>query len=239
VTAHTEQVRRLFDEHAANWSARYAAGAPFEKRLARFAGPLESLAPSPAVVLDLGCGTGNLVCHLASSGYHAVGAEASPAMLEVARASTDAPNVEWTLLDADWQTLPYGTGSYDAVVASSLLEYVGHPASIIAECARVLRTDGVFLCTVPDPRNRVRRIEAVWRALACGPVGWLRRIWPRRVRSYVDYLLLSKNRLALDEWRSLARSVGLERIALKENDERHHPLALLAFRRRECGPTSA
>lgn len=234
-----EQVRRLFDERATNWSTRYAAGAPFEKRLARFARPLESLAPAPAVVLDLGCGTGNLVCHLAASGYHAVGAEASAAMLEVARRSSDAPNVEWTLLDADWQILPYGAGSYDAVVASSLLEYVGHPASIIAECARVLRPDGLFLCTVPDPRHRVRRAEAIARTLATSPIRWLRPIWPRRVRSYVDYLVLSKNRFALDDWRSLAQSVGLECIALNENGERHHPLALLGFRRRGCPRTSA
>ena len=234
-----EQVRRLFDQHAANWSTRYAAGAPFEKRLARFAGPLESLVPPPAHVLDLGCGTGNLVCHLAAAGYQVVGAEASAAMLDVARQSGDSPNVEWMLLDGDWCTLPYGTASYDAVVASSMLEYVGHPASIVAECARVVRPHGVFLCTVPDPRHRIRRAEAVSRALAMGPVRWFRSIWPRRVRAYVDYLMLSKNRFALDEWRSLAESVGLECIPLGEYGEHYHPLALLTFRRRACPSSSA
>lgn len=238
MTGHMEQVRRLFDEHAANWSTRYAAGAPFEKRLARFAGPLESLVPPPARVLDLGCGTGNLVCHLAAAGYKVVGAEASAAMLNVARGAGDSPNIEWMLLDDEWCTLPSCTGSYDAVVASSMLEYVEYPASIIAECARVLRPHGVFLCTVPDPRHRVRRVEAISRVLTAGPVRWLRPIWPRRLRSYADYLLASKNRFALDEWRSLAQSVGFERIPLSEHGDRRHPLALLAFRRLVQAPSA-
>jgi ubiquinone/menaquinone biosynthesis C-methylase UbiE len=190
-------------------------------------------------VLDLGCGTGNLVCRLAVAGYHVVGAEASAAMLDVARQTGDAPNIEWMLLDVDWCTLPCGTGSCDAVVASSMLEYVEHPPSIIAECARVLRPGGVFLCTVPDPRHRVRRAEAISRALTTGPVRWLRLIWPRRLRSYVDYLLLSKNRFALDEWRSIANSVGLDCIPLGENGEHSQPLALLAFRRRAAASPSA
>lgn len=233
-----EQVRRLFDEHAANWSTRYAAGAPFEKRLARFAGPLESLVPPPAWVLDLGCGTGNLVCHLAAAGYKVVDAEASAAMLNVARGAGDLPNIEWMLLDGEWFTLPSRTGSYDALVASSMLEYVGHPTSIIAECARVLRPHGVFLCTVPDPRHRVRRAEAILRVLTTGPVRWPRPIWPRRLRSYVEYLLVSKNRFALDERRSLAQSVGFECIPLSEHGERRHTLALLALRRLLQAPTA-
>ena len=234
-----EQVRRLFDELAENWSTRYASGAPFEERLTRFAKPLESLVPPPAHVLDLGCGTGNLARRLAAAGYQVVGAEASAAMLEVARQSSDASNVEWMLLDGDWRTLPCGTASYDAVVASSMLEYVGHPASIVSECARVLRPHGVFLCTVPDPRHRIRRAEAISRALAKGPVSWFRFIWPRRIRRYVDYLLLSKNRFALNEWRSLAESAGLECIADDENGEHRHPLALLAFRRCAFASSSA
>ena len=230
-------VRQLFDAHAADWSAKYAPGAPLEQRLARFAVPLLLLVPPPAVVLDLGCGTGNLASHLAAAGYHVRGFEISGVMLEVARQSNRSRDIEWVRLDGDWPTLPCRNGSCDAVVASSMLEYVDRLAFVISECARVLRPDGVLLCTVPDPTHPIRRAEAVLRSVAKGPVSWLRPLWPRRVRAYLDYLRASKNRLRVEQWRALARDAALESVPIAEQVDGPSPLALLAFRR-ISGPKS-
>lgn len=224
-------VRQLFDAHARDWSAKYAPGAPLEERLARFATPLLSLVPPPAVLLDLGCGTGNLASHLALAGYHVRGFEISEAMLEVARQSSSSCDIEWVRLDSDWPTLPCRSGSCDAVVASSMLEYVDRLAFVISECARVLRPGGILLCTVPDPTHPIRRAESVFRAAAKGPVSWLRHVWPRRVRAYLDYLQGSKNRLCVEQWRDLARDAGLESVPLAEPSDVRPPLALLAFTR--------
>lgn len=225
------QVRRLFDARAADWSAKYAPGAPLEERLARFTTPLLSLVPPPAIVVDLGCGAGNLTHHLAAAGYRVRGLEISGAMLEVARQSTNACDVEWVHLDGDWPTLPCRTGSCDAVVASSLLEYVDRTGFVISECARILRPAGVFLCTVPDPTHPIRRAEALFRTIAKGPASSLKRICPPRLRAYFDYLYASKNRLRVEEWCALARDAGLESVPLAEQGDSRPPLALLAFRR--------
>lgn len=230
VTVHLQQVRHLFDEHAAGWSAKYEPGAPLEARLARFAVPLASLAPPPAVVLDLGCGTGNLARHLAASKYHVIGADLSSAMLDVARRSADAQCVEWVQLDCDGFALPCPQESCDAVVASSMLEYVDDPARVMRECARVLRPGGVMLCTVPDAAAPIRRAEAVARSILFTFRSVLPSMWPRRLRAYHEYLRLSKNRFSLARWRTLARDADLEHHELQEGD-RHPALALLAFRR--------
>jgi len=224
-------VRRLFDEHAADWSAKYEPGAPLEQRLARFAVPLLSLVTPPAVVFDLGCGTGNLASHLATAGYHVRGFEISEAMLAVARRSSSSCDIEWVLLDSHWPTLPCHSGSCDAIVASSMLEYVDRLTFVISECARVLRPGGILLCTVPDTTHAIRRAESVFRAVAKGPIFWLRPVWPRRVRTYLDYLQGSKNRLRVEQWRALARDAGLESVPLAEGGNGRRPLALLAFKR--------
>lgn len=231
VTDHMLHVRRLFDAHASEWSAKYALGAPLAQRLARFAVPLLSLVPPPAVVLDLGCGTGNLASHLAAAGYHVRGLEISGAMLEIAGRSNGSRDIEWVRLEGDFSMLPCSSGSCDAVVASSVLEYVDRLEFVISECARVLRPGGILLCTVPDPTHPVRRAESVFRAIAKGPVSWLRRMWPSRVRMYLDYLHGSKNRIRLERWRSLARNAGFETLRLADHGDGRSPLALLAFRR--------
>ena len=234
VTVHLQHVRQLFDEHAAGWSSKYEPGGPFRTRLERFALPLASLAPPPAVVLDLGCGTGNLAHHLARLEYRVIGADLSPAMLDIARRSFDAPGIDWVQLGCDHFSLPCCRESCDAVVASSMLEYVDDPARVMFECARVLRPGGVMLCTVPDPAASIRRVESVSRSILFCLRMVLPSMWPRRLRAYEEYLRLSKNRLSLSEWRALGHEAGLESQELPAVD-RHPALALLAFRR-PAGP---
>lgn len=236
MTSHSHHVRQLFDDRAASWSSKYAAGGELEGRLARFAAPLVALVPPPGMVLDLGCGTGNLARHLATSGYRVLGVDASGAMLDVARRSGHWPTIEWVQLDGDPFALPCGNRSCDAVVASSVLEYVDDPLAVIGECARALRPGGVMLCTVPDPAHVVRRVETAARALTKYSASALARVGPPRLRAYLDYLRLSKNRFRLDQWRSLACSAGLESLALATDDS-PSTLALLAFTRL-AGPTT-
>lgn len=205
-------------------------GEALEWRLARFAVPLASLLPPPAMLIDLGCGTGNLTRYLAASGYVVLGADVSSAMLDVARRSGGSPTIEWTQLDPDAFALPSANASRDGIVASSVLEYVDDPVTVMRECARVLRPGGVLLCTVPDPAHRVRRVETVCRVLAKFSAFALHRMGSPRLSAYLDYLRLSKNRFRPEQWRSIARSAGLESVALTP-DDRHPTLALLAFTR--------
>ncbi len=118
-------------------------------------------------MLDLGCGTGELARHLAASGLRVTGCDISANMLNQAAAADAAGAAGWVPLQPGWQALPFAPASFDAVVAASVLEYVGSPAAVLGECARVLRPGGVMLCTVPDLAHPVRWLE--WAAAAISP----------------------------------------------------------------------
>jgi SAM-dependent methyltransferase len=55
---------------------------------------------SPALILDVGCGTGLLACQLAARGDRVTGADPAPAMLRVARSRPGGDRVRWIETDA-------------------------------------------------------------------------------------------------------------------------------------------
>lgn len=222
-------VRDFFDAKASGWARKYGSGGALVGRLAAFGGRLGQLRPPPARVLDFGCGTGNLSRHLARSGYDVDACDVSAAMIAEAR-RLDGGSVRWSVLGGETAALPYADAAFDAVVASSVLEYVPDLERVLVELARVTRPGGVLLVTVPDPRDRVRRVEAVLRRVAAlGPVARLARA-SRRAAAYVEYLRLSRNRFDAAEWARRAERAGLA-VAGSGVEAARGPLMLLAFRR--------
>ena len=81
-----ERIRRSWDENADAWIAA-VRGARLESRhLATDAAMVDTImALSPRRVLDVGCGEGWLCRRLEVRGIHAVGVDASPALVDAAR----------------------------------------------------------------------------------------------------------------------------------------------------------
>lgn len=202
-------VLELFEGKAATWSAKYAPDGRLTGRLARLAEAVDGRVRSGGEVLDLGCGSGDLARQLAAAGYRVAGCDIAPRMLAQAAAADSVRGVSWIRLDLRWRALPFGPASLDAVVASSLLEYVSDPSAVLRECARVLRPGGVLLCTVPDVTHAMRWLEwpLVW--IARMPLGGLSAGgWPR-LASYLTYLRISRNRRTARWWRTAGRRAGL------------------------------
>jgi ubiquinone/menaquinone biosynthesis C-methylase UbiE len=62
---------------------------------------LPQLPPAPAVIADLGCGTGSLTVLLAASGHSLTGLDISPQMIRTARAKAAAASVSARFLMSD------------------------------------------------------------------------------------------------------------------------------------------
>jgi len=222
----TAQVRGLFDAKAAAWPSKYAPGGRLEGRLTRLADAVAFHVPAGGDVLDLGCGTGELAIALAASGMRATGCDISPEMLRIAADASGS--VDWVELEPDWRVLPFRADAFDAVVASSVLEYVDDPVAALRECCRVLRPGGIVLCTVPDPRHPMRWLEWLLGVTARMPLARaVGRRWPR-LSSYLSYLQISQQRHFSRWWRAVGARADLL-TAARAADAGRSPLRLMTY----------
>jgi ubiquinone/menaquinone biosynthesis C-methylase UbiE len=101
---------------------------------------------SGARVLDVGCGTGELMRRLRAKHPHAVLAGLDPVaeMLAVAR---DKLSGNEDLRTGYADALPWGAGTFDVVVSCNMFHYISHPVEALREMGRVLRPGGSLVLT--------------------------------------------------------------------------------------------
>ncbi len=102
-------------------------------------------------VLDLGCGTGELLHKIAARWPETAcaGVDLSPNMVTVAREKL-GPRAEIALGDAE--ALPFPDGRFQTVVCCDSFHHYPRPGAVLEEVRRVLQPGGVFLlgdCTAP------------------------------------------------------------------------------------------
>ncbi len=133
----------------------YAAGAAeYDRRWARYNdASLALLRPWVAGralgrVLDVGCGTGNLLSLLAESGARVetcTGVDPAPAMLGVAREKLRTSPIRGGVLAATAEALPFADGAFGTAVSASSLHDWADPDAGLVEIRRVLRPGGELL----------------------------------------------------------------------------------------------
>jgi SAM-dependent methyltransferase len=224
-------VQRLFDGKAAAWPSKYAPGGRLAGRLTQLRDAVTRHVPRGSRVLDLGCGTGELAITVAASGMRTTGCDISPEMLRIAETADRPGNIDWVELEPGWRILPFRRQAFDAVVASSVFEYVDDPVSVLHECSRVLRPGGILLCTVPNPRHPVRWLEWLMGTVAEEPlVRAASRRWPR-LNAYLTYLDISQERHSPSWWHAVAARADLLDVHYPSSSRERAPLSMFTFRR--------
>ena len=113
-------------------------------------------------LLDMACGTGHLLASACSRGINAVGIDASPAMVELARHAAPEASVR----TSDVQDLSFPDDSFDAVTAAFVLMHVAAPTRVVSEAVRILRRGGRLGVAVWDDPSRTRLIGWILDAIA-------------------------------------------------------------------------
>ena len=101
------------------------------------------LPPTPAKVLDIATGTGNLALPLAERGYEVTGVDIAPNLLEQARERA-AAGLTIQFDEGDAEALPYPDASFDVVGTMFGAMFAPRPELVAAECARVLKPGGLL-----------------------------------------------------------------------------------------------
>jgi ubiquinone/menaquinone biosynthesis C-methylase UbiE len=99
-----------------------------------------------ARVLDVGCGTGELLRRLRARypGARLAGLDPVAEMLDVARDKLSGTE-DLRIGYAD--SLPWASGSFDMVVSCNMFHYIAHPKTALREMARVIRPGGALVLT--------------------------------------------------------------------------------------------
>ena len=142
-------------------------------------------------VLDIGCGDGTIAIELARRGAIVTAVDASAEMLDAARSRAASDGHPIAFLHAGIEALPFAAGTFDIVLAKTILCFVQDARPAFAEIARVLRPGGRL---VIGELNR-------WSTWSAG----------RRVRAWAGSALWKRGRFRTPrELQMLARGAGLE-----------------------------
>jgi SAM-dependent methyltransferase len=104
---------------------------------------LRSVLPEPpALVLDVGCGTGSLTTLLAADGHRTAGVDASPEMLRLARAKAGPVADRVLLCRGDAARPPFAEDTFDVVLCRHVLWSLARPGQVLLRWRQLLRPGG-------------------------------------------------------------------------------------------------
>jgi len=109
-------------------------------------------------LLEICCGTGMVGRNLKAAGWHVCGIDLTKGMAEEA-------NQHFPCICSPAETIPYLDNSFDVVVLRQAYFLLDDGQKVLAEAARVLKTDGIFILsqTVPFSSEDAEWLERIHR----------------------------------------------------------------------------
>jgi ubiquinone/menaquinone biosynthesis C-methylase UbiE len=113
--------------------------------------------------LEIGCGSGELLCNLLKRNFEVVGIDLAPSMIEASR-DLVVKRCEGKRVDAavaDIENLPFREESFDLVIAAGVIEYLASDEKALCGLYRILRPGGVVILSVRNKINLARLLVTV------------------------------------------------------------------------------
>lgn len=162
-------VQQHFDGASADWTNRYA-GEPHSmadldlilrrQNVHQLIRPLLGATDRTLQVIDVGCGSGDVLDGLPRDVIRVAGMDFSREMTRQARATHPTD----TFAQGDATRLPFHRESADIVTSLGVLEYVPDPSEALSGMADILRPEGHLIVSFPNRSSLFRRLLRAERA---------------------------------------------------------------------------
>ncbi|MCP4665391.1 MAG: class I SAM-dependent methyltransferase [Deltaproteobacteria bacterium] len=198
-------IRQWYDCQAETWCKNYSYfDKHFVRRLANVHLLVDDLS-NTSKILDIGCGSGEVAFALSERfNCYTVGVDISNGMISRCISGNVQKNSYFAI--ADTISLPFYEEAFDLVFSLSVIEWIEEYQTVISEVARVLKSGGQWILSLPNWNSPFRKIEyAVGRF------------------SHRSYLKYQKNRLKIREFKLIA-----EKHSLKETKSIFHVMPFLS-----------
>lgn len=127
------------------WNRRYAASKQIRAVMSRV--------PKAGRALDVGCATGTFLAALQQKGWKVQGVEINPQAAADAQNTTGGEIFVGDLLEAT-----YASHSFDLVTFWDVLEHLPDPRLALQEAARITRSSGTLVLSLPNPHSLEARL---------------------------------------------------------------------------------
>jgi malonyl-CoA O-methyltransferase len=161
-----KRVRRAFDRASVTFDRAAAVHGEIRQRLIE---RLDVIRMNPAVVLDLGAGSGQGTSELKRrfSSAAVIAMDLSARMLALAGKRSRLFR-RFDCVAGDAQQLPLRDGSVDLIFSNLMLQWVAYPDAALVEARRVLRPEGLLTFTSLGP-DSLRELRTVWEEAGAHP----------------------------------------------------------------------
>ena len=165
----SRSVREHFERISTRWGKgyqrrpRYMSDLDLQERrlhIQRLLGPLVAASASRVRVLDLGCGTGDMLDGVPRDRVYIVCVDLAPKM--VAEAAQSHPEDRFAVGDA--ARTPFRPGIFDVVVSAGVLEYVPDAVAVLRGAHSLLRPGGHLILSMPNRASLLRKFSQLEKA---------------------------------------------------------------------------
>jgi len=112
-------------------------------------------------VLDIACGTGNAALLAGAAGAVVSGLDSAPRLIEVAQGQAESRGLDAHFVVGDLEELPFGDGSFDAVLSIFGVIVASDADRAAAELVRVMASGGRGLVTAWIPEGAISTMGGV------------------------------------------------------------------------------